>query len=457
MKRIIKLTFFIVFAAFSVLFAAGAYAEEALPEEPQIDENGYVKVTEETIPEENVNYYIDDTVKIYDGIMFPENTVLLIKRGAELQIYAGGTADIRGTLVIEQGARATVSGTFLARDSSKVECNGEFAATKSSDMHIAGEFINGETSVVAFSGKLSLYNSGVYENKGATSFAKSADAMLSGNYVVPESGRLFIRGSVSTTLNSQISADGYVYLSGRLYNTGTVSFGKKAVNVFKDGQFVLAKSGRVLDERAEEKSESNETSGDKKMLRGIDVSYYQGTVDWKKVKAAGIDFAILRSSVGDYYTDETFDYNITEAQRAGIKVGVYHYLRANSAESARAEAKYFLDIVKQYKPDFPLVVDIEDSRQQKLGIEELTLIADIFCEEVKKAGYEPMIYSSASWLNNKLDTKKLSDYEIWVAHWGTLKPAYNGSYGVWQYSCKGRVSGISGAVDLNIAYIDYSK
>ncbi len=456
MKRIFKTAFFIIFAGLSVFFAAEAYAEEEPPEEPQTDENGYVKVTEDTIPEENVNYYIDDVVKIYDGIIFPENTELLIKNGAEFQLYAGGTADIRGTLVIEQGARATVSGTFLARDSSKVECNGEFAATKSSDVHIAGEFINGEKSVTAFSGKLSLYNSGVYENKGVTSFAKSAEAVLSGNYIVPESGELFIRGRVSTTLNSEISADGYVYLSGRLYNTGTVSFGKKAVNVFKDGQFVLGKSGRVLDERAEEKSESNKAGENKKMLRGIDVSYYQGAVDWKKVKEAGIDFAFLRSSVGDYYTDETFDYNMTEAQRAGIKVGVYHYLRADSAESARAEAKYFLDIIKQYKPDFPIVVDIEDSRQQKLSVGELTLIADIFCKEVKKAGYEPMIYSSASWLNNKLDTKKLSDYEIWVAHWGTLKPAYNGSYGVWQYSCKGRVSGISGAVDLNIAYKDYS-
>lgn len=455
MKRIFKIALFIIFAAFSAFFAAGAYAEEELPEQPQTDENGYIKVTEETVPEENENYYIDDVVEIHEGIMFPESTTLLLKKGAELQLYAGGTADIRGTLVIEQGARVTVSGTFFARD--RVECNGEFAATKSSDVHIAGEFINGEESTAAFGGKLSLYNSGVYENKGATSFAKSAEAVISGNYIVYESGRLFIRGSVSTTLNSEIYADGYVYLSGRLYNTGVLSFGKKAVNVFKDGQFVLAKSGRVLDERAGEKSENNKAGGDKKILRGIDVSYYQGAIDWKKVKAAGIDFAILRSSVGDYYTDETFDYNITEAQRAGIKVGVYHYCRADSAESARTEAKYFLDIIKRYKPDFPIVVDIEDSRQQKLSVGELTLVADVFCEEVKKAGYQPMIYSSASWLNNKLDMKKLSDYETWVAHWGVLKPAYNGSYGVWQYSCKGRVSGISGAVDLNIAYIDYSK
>ena len=455
MKRIFKIAFFIIFAALSVFFTAGAYAEEE--QEPQVDENGYVKVTEDTIPEENVNYYIDDTVEIHDGIMFPESTTLLIKKGAEFQLYAGGTADIRGTLVIEQGARATVSGTFRMSEKSKAECNGEFAATKSSDVHIAGEFLNGDESTVAFSGKLSLYNSGVYENKGATSFAKSAEAVLSGNYIVPESGRLFIRGSVSTTLNSKMTADGYVYLSGRLYNTGKLSFGKKAVNVFKDGQFIITKSGRVYDERAEEKSESNETSETKKTLRGIDVSYYQGAIDWKRVKAAGIDFAVLRSSVGDYYTDETFDYNITEAQRAGIKVGVYHYCLANSAESARTEAKYFLDIVKQYKPDFPLVVDIEDSRQQKLSVEQLTLVADIFCEEIKKAGYEPMIYSSASWLNNKLDTKELSDYELWVAHWGVLKPSFKGSYGMWQYACSGRVSGISGAVDLDIAYIDYSK
>ena len=111
---------------------------------------------------------------------------------------------------------------------------------------------------------------------------------------------------------------------------------------------------------------------------------------------------------------------------------------------------------KPYKFDFPVVVDIEDSRHEKLSVEQLTQITAVFCEEIKKAGYQPMIYSSASWLNHKLDTKKLSEYDIWVAHWGTKKPAYSGDYTVWQYSCKGIVSGINGGVDLNIAYKNYS-
>lgn len=465
MKFIIKTAFFAVAAITAILCGSlisfPAFAADSGASDEEIQVGGYTRFTGEAPPEEYANYYIDGVVKINAGesFSFPKTSILTVRKGAELQVYVGGAVSIRGALIVEQGARVVVSGRFEASEGSRIECFGEFAATKKSTVLLSGEFFNSESSVAVFSGKTNLYITGAYENKGTTTFSGSANAVFSGKYDVSESGRLMIKGTLNTTLNARVYVEGYAYLSGKFYNTGELNFGKNAANFFGDGQFVSARSGRVLDERAQADDYSGEQNDKKpgKMLKGIDVSYWQGTIDWEKVKASGIEFAFLRASVGDYYTDETFYYNITEAQRMGIKVGVYHFCRADTVESARAEARFFLEALKPYKLEFPVVVDIEDGRQQKLSVEELTRVAEVFCEEVKKAGYQPMIYASASWLNNKLDTKKLSDYEIWVAHWGTTKPAYRGSYGVWQYSCKGIVSGIKGSVDLNVAYKDYSK
>lgn len=460
MKFFFKTAFFLIAAIIAVFCSSAAFAESG-ENPPPIQIGGYTRFTGENPPEEYSNYYIDDVVEINAGesVCFPKTSILTVRQGAQLQIYVGSTVEIHGALVIEKGARVVVSGEFKAFEGSKVECFGEFAATKKSTVLLAGKFINSESSIVVFSGKMNLYKSGDYNNCGTTSFAESANATVSGNYELSESGKLAVKGEVNTTLNSRISARGYIYLSGKLYNTGELIFSENAVNFFEDGEFVSSRSGRVIDKRAEADGKFNaeNTKKSAKVLKGIDVSYWQGTIEWEKVKAAGIDFAFLRASVGDYYTDETFYYNITEAQRVGIKVGAYHFCRADSVESAKAEAKLFLDFIKPYKLDFPVVVDIEDSRHEKLSVEQLTEVTAVFCEEIKKAGYEPMIYASASWLNSKLDTKKLSEYEIWVAHWGTTKPAYRGDFGVWQYSCKGKVSGIKGSVDLNVAYKNYSK
>lgn len=461
----------------SVVFADRAFAANsdiadiAENDNAPVRENGYTEFTGEFEPENFANYYIDGVLKINEGesFSFPRTTILTVRKNAELQIYVGGAVEIKGALIIEQGARVTVSGELKAYGGSRIECFGEFVSTGKSAVMLAGEFSNSESSAVVFGGVTNLYKTGVYKNNGITTFSNSANATISGNYNVAKSGRLLIKGSFSTTLNAKVEVSGYIYLSersGKYYNTGELILNDGAVVVL-EGRFATGKSGRVFDLRTdtqdnsdqEADDEGNKTSpiGKSKLLRGIDVSYWQGTIDWEKVKASGIDFAFMRTTLGDYYTDETFYYNITEAQRNGIKVGVYHYMKADSSQSARTEAKYFLEAIKDYELEFPIVVDVEDSRQEKLSVSELTRITRVFCEEIKKAGYTPMIYSSASWLNQKLDTKQLSDYEIWVAHWGTTRPAYYGSYGVWQYSCKGRVSGISGDVDLNVAYIDYSK
>lgn len=462
MRFFFKTAFFLFAAAVSLIFCDRAFALNAENGIFQTDADGYTKFTGETKPEKFVNYYIDDTVKINkdESFCFPKTSVLRIKKGAELQIYVGGAADIRGTLIIEEGARVTVSGELKLREGARAECFGELVSTAKSTVVISGEFRSFSSSVVVFSGNTSLCKSGTYLNDGTTTFAKNANAVISGMFDVSKKGKLLIKGTFSTTLNAEVNIRGYILLTGKYYNTGELFLRKDATDMLGEGQFVTGTSGRVFDERKDEISDDENDAGGEneenypKMLKGIDVSYWQGAIDWKKVKAAGIDFMIARASLGDYYVDETLDYNMTEAKRNGIKVGAYHFLQADTVEKARTEAKFFIEAIKPYKLDLPAIVDIEDTRHIKLSKEELTKIADVFCEELKKAGYEPMIYSSASWLNEKLNTKELSDYGIWVAHWGTVKPAFSGDYAVWQFSCKGIVSGISGDVDLNIAYKD---
>ena len=195
--------------------------------------------------------------------------------------------------------------------------------------------------------------------------------------------------------------------------------------------------------------------------RGIDVSRHNGTIDWAKVKASGkVDFAIIRSGYGwtdgdvAEQRDKRFWENVKGCESNGIPYGIYHYSYCVKPENAKKEAEYFLRIIKGAKPTYPVWFDIEDPSQTKLSKETTTRIAADFCETVEKAGYYVGIYSYKNFLENNLDMNKLSKYAVWLAQIANA-PTYGGSYGMWQYSWKGSVPGITGEVDLNVAYLDY--
>ena len=190
---------------------------------------------------------------------------------------------------------------------------------------------------------------------------------------------------------------------------------------------------------------------------GIDVSKWQGTVDWAKVKADGYHFAIIRAGYGREASqvDPTFATNVAGAKKAGLYCGAYWYSYATDAAGAKAEAELFLKTVKGYQFDFPLVFDIEDSTQQSLSKSTVAAIIDTFCNTVENAGYYCTLYSYASFLTNNVPVSCQSEHDIWVAHTKTEKPAFSRAYGMWQYSHTGTVNGVSGSTDLNYAYKDY--
>ncbi|MFR2206859.1 MAG: GH25 family lysozyme [Clostridia bacterium] len=191
----------------------------------------------------------------------------------------------------------------------------------------------------------------------------------------------------------------------------------------------------------------------------IDVSTWNGNIDWNKVYKSGVKYAMIRSSFGvenPNQIDNKFVRNITNAVRAGVKCGVYHYSYAQSAFEAKREAEFCLKTIKGYKIDLPVAFDIEDSSQTGLGRRVCTDMVIAFCDTIKSAGYKPILYCNPNWLQNYLyKDELLKKYDIWLANWGVSSPSYDCA--IWQYSENGSVSGISGSVDMNWIFKDYTN
>ena len=196
--------------------------------------------------------------------------------------------------------------------------------------------------------------------------------------------------------------------------------------------------------------------------RGIDVSKYQGNIDWGAVAASGINFAIIRvgyrgSSSGALVQDPYFKKNISGATKAGIKVGLYFFTQAVNEAEAVEEASMAMSLASGYKVTYPIFIDTESAsggRANGLSKSARTAVVKAFCQTVRNGGYKAGVYASKSWYANQLNASALNGYCIWVAQYNS-SCTYSGKYDMWQYSSKGRVSGIKGNVDMNISYTGY--
>lgn len=196
------------------------------------------------------------------------------------------------------------------------------------------------------------------------------------------------------------------------------------------------------------------------VFRGIDVSKWQGDINWKKVYSSGVDFAIIRSSYGKEHVDEKLAANVAGCEKYGISYGFYHYTYATSVKEARREARFFLNTIKKYKPDYPIVLDIENDHFKSMSRKKVTDILVAFMTELENAGYYATVYSYANFFMDHVDMSRIKQYDVWIASWGDedkLNSVYDGPYGMWQYSAAGRVNGINGDVDLDYAFKDYPK
>ena len=189
-------------------------------------------------------------------------------------------------------------------------------------------------------------------------------------------------------------------------------------------------------------------------IKGIDVSYYQGTIDFQKLKNAGIKFVIIKAGYGKYgkQKDECFEENYKNAKAAGLDVGAYWFSYAKTANEALQEAKVCLAAIKGKKFEYPIYFDVEgDSLVSKSVV---SAMCKTFCNALEDAGYFAGIYISRSPAQTILDDTCKTRYALWLAEYSS-KCNYSGSYGMWQYSDKGSVSGINGNVDMDYCYVDY--
>lgn len=184
-------------------------------------------------------------------------------------------------------------------------------------------------------------------------------------------------------------------------------------------------------------------------MKGIDISEFQQNVDYLKLKAEGIDFAIVRIGYGRYYKDIEFEEHYAGLKRAGIKVGDYLYSYANTIEKAKEEAEFCLKILENRKLDLPVFYDVEDDYLDK---EIITETCKVFCETIEKAGYTAGVYASLYWFNNFIKVDELLKYKIWLAQWNVKKHDAKFRVDYWQYTSSGKINGIDGRVDLDESY-----
>lgn len=203
--------------------------------------------------------------------------------------------------------------------------------------------------------------------------------------------------------------------------------------------------------------------------RGVDVSKYQGSIDWAKVKAAGIDFAMIRVGARGYGSaqlmlDDNFVTNIMGARAAGLETGAYFFSQATTEEEAVEEANFTVGALMNYGATYPVAIDVEwiendRARTDDLTSEERTDLAVKFCETVKAFGYKPMIYASRDMLIAGMLPEKLKDYDVWLSddYRPEVGTDYPYEFNMWQYTRKGNVDGIPGEVDVNISFVNYKE
>lgn len=210
-------------------------------------------------------------------------------------------------------------------------------------------------------------------------------------------------------------------------------------------------------------TESNKRLDDEDALFGIDVSKWNKEIDWESVKAAGVEFVIIRcgyrgSKTGSLVEDPYFKKNIEGAEAAGIKVGVYFFTQATTEVEAVEEASMALMLCRGYKLALPIFIDTEGAggsgRADGLNEENRTAVCEAFCRTIENSGFNAGVYASKNWYNNNLNTKNLSDYTIWLAQY-SKGVTYDGDYDLWQYTSAGTIDGIQTRVDLNMCYKDF--
>lgn len=194
-------------------------------------------------------------------------------------------------------------------------------------------------------------------------------------------------------------------------------------------------------------------------MKGIDISTYQRNVDFKKLKAAGVQFVIIRAGYGDVLSypgqkDAMFESHYKGAKDAGLYVGAYWYMYATTTAGAKREAQGFIQTIKGKQFDMPVYLDLEEKSQFNTGRDNCSAMVTAFCSEMEKAGYFTGLYISRSPLQQYIKADVAKKYALWVAEYAS-KCNYSGTIGMWQYTSTARYNGYNSSLDADVCYVDY--
>jgi GH25 family lysozyme M1 (1,4-beta-N-acetylmuramidase) len=228
---------------------------------------------------------------------------------------------------------------------------------------------------------------------------------------------------------------------------------------------IVAQEDDLEIKNATEDTDNSEITGLQNLngngVLGVDVSKYNGDIDWNKVRDAGISFAVIRAGYrgatsGSLVVDPKFEQNMQGALDAGLDVGVYFFTQAVNEVEAVEEASAVLELCKDYRLKYPVFIDSEgaggNGRADALDTQERTKVCEAFCKTIENAGQTAGVYASKNWYQGRLDAQTLESHTIWLAEYRGV-PKYEGYYQLWQYTSKGQVDGITGNVDLNVSYL----
>ena len=373
-----------------------------------------------------------------------DTTITLDKTSATMK--TGETLTLKAT--------ATPSGSKVVWKSSDeklatVDSNGNVKAVAEGKVTISAN-IDGKNDVIA---KCEITISKAYDPKTDTSKAlkdKSGNQMyvlVDGKYVEAKVADYWKH----STFYKKEKVAQYIY-------TGWQNIDGKTYFFDKNGNKV---TGEQVIQGAKHNFNSDGSLNTGSGILGIDVSTWNGNIDWNKVKNSGVSYVIIRtgfrgSTQGSLVEDNKFRQNIQGATNAGLKVGVYFFSQAVNEVEAVEEASMVLSQVKGYKLTYPVFIDVEPSggRADKLSSGERTKVINAFCQTIQNGGLRAGVYANKTWLNQKMNVSALSGYKIWLAQYNSTV-TYGGRYDMWQYSDKGSVAGISGKVDMNLSYLSY--
>ncbi len=371
-----------------------------------------------------------------------------------LTLRKGTSETLTATVTLSDGTKITDAGKMTWKSSdtavATVDAAGKVTAVANGTAKItvtykdaAGNTKSAECTVTVVANPEQDTTSKLVDKNGNQIYVKNS----SGNYVAAtfadyyKASAFYIKADVEYIYTGWQTINGNVYYYDKNHNKVTGDQIIQGIKYHFNNEGILAMNNNGV--------------------LGIDVSKWNGSIDWNAVKNSGISFVIIRcgyrgSSTGVLVEDPTFKRNIQGATAAGLKVGVYFFTQAINEVEAVEEASMVISLIKGYSISYPVFIDTEKANGRADGLDRATrtAVCRAFCETIRNAGYSAGVYASKSWYNDNLSYGSLSGYRIWLAQYAS-EATFSSRYDMWQYSDKGTVSGISGKVDMNISYLGY--